>query len=64
MFILREGAAVASVAGKEVLRYGAGDYFGELALLEATRGLGRIVALYYRSSTSYQIHYHSRYLYF
>lgn len=32
-YILEEGAAVATKNGAEVMKYGAGDYFGELALL-------------------------------
>ena len=33
------------------------------AISAVTVGLGRIAALHYRSSTSYQICYHTRYLY-
>jgi len=32
-YILEEGDAVATKSGTEVMKYGAGDYFGELALI-------------------------------
>lgn len=32
-YIIEEGQAVATKSGQEVMQYGAGDYFGELALL-------------------------------
>lgn len=32
-YIIEEGSAVATKMGKEVMTYGAGDYFGELALI-------------------------------
>ena len=45
---------------------GGGGALGDAvaALQAASIGLGRIVALYYRSSTSYQIHQHIRCLCF
>ena len=33
-YIIEEGAAVATKAGAQVMAYGSGDYFGELALLK------------------------------
>ena len=36
MFFMDEGEAVAEINGQEVMRYSAGDYFGELALISNT----------------------------